>query len=99
MKGYMGKILRINLSKKAVSEETLDPQVVRQYLGGVGIATKILYDEVPKNTNPLSAGNKLIFAPGVFTGTGYPGGSRFNVVTKSPLTGIWLGSSAAGFFS
>jgi len=98
MKGYMGKILRINLSKKAVSEETLDPQVVRQYLGGVGIATKILYDEVPKNTNPLSAGNKLIFAPGVFTGTGYPGGSRFNVVTKSPLTGIWLGSSAAGFF-
>jgi len=98
MKGYMGKILRVNLSKMAMSEEILDSQVVRQYLGGLGIATKILYDEVPKKTDPFSADNKLIFSPGVFTGTGYPGGSRFNVVTKSPLTGIWLGSSAAGFF-
>jgi len=98
MKGYMGKILRVNLSNQVSSEETIDPQIIKQYLGGVGIATKILYDEVPRNTDPFSADNKLIFAPGVLTGTGYPGGSRFNVVTKSPLTGIWLGSSAAGFF-
>jgi aldehyde:ferredoxin oxidoreductase len=98
MKGYMGKILRVNLSQQKVKEESLDPHIARQYLGGVGIATKILYDEVPKGTDPLSEKNKIIFFSGVLTGTGYPGGSRFQVVTKSPLTGIWLGSSAAGFF-
>jgi len=47
MHGYMGKILRVDLSSGKISTEELDPQMVNEYIGGSGFATKILYDEVP----------------------------------------------------
>ena len=93
--GYAGKILRINLTTRKATEETLPEAVVRDYLGGAGFAVKYLYDEVPAATPALSEANKLIFAVGPLTATGAPCASRMAVVAKSPLTGA-VGMALSG---
>jgi aldehyde:ferredoxin oxidoreductase len=85
--GYMGKILRINLTQKTSKEEKLPPEVAKDFIGGAGFGIKYLYDEVRSGTDPLGPENKLIFVPGPFTGTTIPCASRMAVVGKSPLTG------------
>lgn len=84
--GYTGKILRINLSDQTSKEENLPIDLAKDFIGGAGFAIKYLYDEVSPGTNPLGGGNKLIFAPGPFTGTNVPCASRMAVAAKSPLT-------------
>ena len=59
------------------------------YLGGVGLAAKILYKELPKDIDPLSPGNKIVFATGPLTWTVAPGSGSINLCFKSPLTGIY----------
>ena len=98
MFGFMGKILRVDLTSGNIAEEALPEDVARKYLGGAGIATRYLYDEVPKGTDPLGPDNKLIFFTGPLTGTTSPSSSRYSVVTKSPLTGIWGQSNSGGSF-
>jgi aldehyde:ferredoxin oxidoreductase len=96
MFGWNGKILRIDLSSGRIGTEPLDPGLARDYLGGRGLGTKFLYDEVDPQVDPLSPANKLIFAPGPFTGTFAPSAGRYNVVTKSPLTGTVAASNSGG---
>ena len=91
-------ILRINLTDKTHTEESIDPAAFKKYLGGRGMASKILYDEVDPTIDPLSPGNKLIFANGLLSGTSAPTGGRYMVVTKSPLTGTIACSNSGGFF-
>jgi aldehyde:ferredoxin oxidoreductase len=98
MAGWMGQILRINLSKEEVSTEELDLDLAKDYIGARGLGTKIFYDEVDPQVDPLSAGNKLIFATGPLTGTAAVSAGRYNVVTKSPLTGGIAASNAGGYF-
>ena len=96
--GYMGKILRVDLSKSKISEESPDPNLLKLFLGGSGLATKYLLDEVKKGTDPLGPENKLIFMTGPLTGTTSPSGGRYTVVAKSPLTGFWGQANSAGFW-
>ncbi|MHA2227282.1 MAG: aldehyde ferredoxin oxidoreductase C-terminal domain-containing protein [Candidatus Hodarchaeales archaeon] len=98
MFGYMGKILRVNLSTGQITEEFPGEDTLRMYLGGAGLATKYLIDEVPKRIDPLSPENKLIFMTGPMTGTSSPSTGRYSVVTKSPLTGFWGQANSGGFF-
>lgn len=98
MHGYMGKIVRVNLTTGAITEEFPDKQTLRDFLGGAGLATKYLYDEVPPGTDPLGPDNKLIFMTGPLTGTPSPSTGRFSVVTKSPLTGWWGQANSGGFW-
>ena len=98
MKGLKGKILRINLSTGGISTEGIDESLARDYIGGRGIATKILYDELPVGIDPLGPENKLIFASGPLTGTAAPTGGRYMVVTKGPLNGAIASSNSGGFF-
>ncbi|SKC84463.1 aldehyde ferredoxin oxidoreductase family protein [Maledivibacter halophilus] len=93
--GYMGRILRINLTTGEIKTEELKEKMARDYIGGAGFGIKILADEVPGNIDPLSEDNKLIFAPGPLSGTSAPCSSRMAVVTKSPLTGA-VGMSTSG---
>ena len=65
-------------------------------MGGAGIAAKILYDETSAKTDPLGPENRLIFMPGVFTGSMIPSSGRHSVVAKSPLTGIYGESDIGG---
>ncbi len=93
--GYAGKILRVNLSKNEYSVEPLNFEDVKLYLGGAGLAAKILYKEIGKHTHPLSEENKLVFATGPFSATAAPGSGSVDLCFKSPLTGIW-GESRSG---
>jgi aldehyde:ferredoxin oxidoreductase len=84
--GYTGKMLRVNLTDKTTREENLPTEMAKDFIGGAGFGIKLLYDEVKPGTDPLSPGNKLIFAPGPFTGTTVPCASRMSVTAKSPLS-------------
>jgi len=95
-KGYMGKLLRVNLTNRRISEEPLRTEWARDYLGGAGLAARILFDELQAGVDPLSPQNKLLFMTGPITGTPFPASARYEVCTLSPLTGIWLDSSSAG---
>ena len=68
MYGWIGTILRVNLTSRTVKKEPLDPALAKQHIGARGLGTKIMYDEVDPRVDPLSPENKLIFAPGPLTG-------------------------------
>jgi len=98
MKGYAGKILRINLSDGRVSKEEISEEMRKKFLGGRGFAAKILWDEV-KGVDPLSEGNKIVFSTGPLTGLPLPSSGKMVIASKSPLTGGYgdgnIGSMAA----
>jgi len=96
MSGYHGKLLRVNLSQGSITEEEIPENMHRKYLGGAGLATKYLWDEVPKGADPLGPDNKLIFMAGSLTGVVAPSTGRFSVVAKSPQTGIWGQANSGG---
>ena len=77
--GYTGKILRVDLTEKSYSEEPLPVEVAQDFIGGAGFCVKYLYDEVAPDCDPLSPENKLIYAPGPFTGTTTPCASRMAI--------------------
>lgn len=81
--GWTGKLLRINLSNRQWSIEATEPYAQR-FIGGIGIGSKIFFDEVDLKVESLDPENKLIFAPGPLTGTLAPASGRFEMVSKSP---------------
>ncbi len=87
MYGYMGKVLRVNLSDGTIKTEPLDLKVAQKFLGSRGLGVKTLIDEVDPKVEPLSPDNKLIIATGALTGAPVPTSGRYMVITKSPLTG------------
>ena len=89
VKGFVGKILRVDLSKRKAKAEPIPKEWVVKFIGGEGFAAKIIYDEVPKGVDPLSPENKLVIMTGPLTGTLAPSSGRYLVAFKSPLTGIW----------
>lgn len=95
MYGYTGKILNIDLSTKKIWHQELDKERAEKFIGGTGLGTKILYDEVGPDVDPLSPDNIIIFTTGPLTGTNAPANGRVEVTTKSSLTGI-IGSSNTG---
>jgi len=96
--GYAGKILRINLTDRTTKEEKLPLEIAQNFLGGAGLGIKYLFDEVKPGIDALSPDNKLIFAPGPFTGTSIPCASRMAVVATSPLTGAVGNALTGGYF-
>ena len=97
MGGWRGEILRVNLTKGTCKKEKLDPKLARAYIGGRGLGTKILCDEVDPKVDPLNPKNKLIMATGPLTGTNASTGGRYMVITKSPLTGAVACSNSGGY--
>ncbi|MDR3530872.1 MAG: aldehyde ferredoxin oxidoreductase family protein, partial [Rhodopila sp.] len=96
MHGWVGKILRVDLTSGKISTAALDPALARDYIGARGLGTKFIYDEVDPKVDPLSAKNKLIFASGPMTGTFAPSAGRYDVVTKGPLTDTIAASNSGG---
>jgi aldehyde:ferredoxin oxidoreductase len=93
--GYAGKILRIDLTKGEARMVDLERSLASQFLGGRGFNSKLLYEAVGPETDPLGPENMLMFATGPLVGTMFPTASRFNISAKSPQTGI-LGDTNAG---
>ncbi len=67
--GYQGKILWVDLSDGSFKEESLPEEIYRQYLGGFGLAVKLIYDNMHAKVNPLGVEAILGFLPGLLTGT------------------------------
>jgi len=98
MNGWMGTILRVDLTSGALVKQELDPELAKAYVGGRGLATKILFDELQIDCDPLSPQNMLLFANGPLTLTGALSSGRYMVVCKSPLTGTICCSNSGGYF-
>lgn len=98
MNGYMGKLLRVNLSERKYTTEELDKEWLNFTLGGRGLATTIYTREVDSKVNPLSDQNKIIFATGPLVGTGCISAASCYVVSKSSLTGAIGCAKTRGHF-
>ena len=98
LKGFNGRILRVNLSDGKISVEEPPDDYYQRYLGGRGFIAATLLREVPGGINPFGPANKLIFALGPLTGLPLPGAARNSVGAKSPQTGGFGESEAGGFW-
>jgi len=98
-RGYMGKILFVNLSTGEIIEEEPEESVYRDFIGGYGIGARILYSRQKGRVNPLGPENTLGFITGPLTGTPSTFAGRYAVVAKSPLTGGWGDSNGGGHFA
>ena len=98
-KGYMGKILHVDLTANEIREETLPDSVYEKYLGGMGLGAYILHEKITVNADHLGPDNILGFLQGLLTGTGSLFTGRWMVVGKSPLTGGWGDANCGGTFS
>jgi aldehyde:ferredoxin oxidoreductase len=81
----MAKILRVNMTDRTAAYEEVPEKY--QHLAGRGLTSTMIYDEVDPTCHPLGPNNKLVFAPGLMTGTVAPTSGRVSVGGKSPLTG------------
>ncbi|MDW5299681.1 MAG: aldehyde ferredoxin oxidoreductase family protein [Sedimentibacter sp.] len=98
MKGYTGKLVRVNLSNKSIKVEKLNMEYAKDYFGGRGLGSKYLCEEIDPQIDALSPENKLIFMTGPVTGTYATCAGRFNVIAKAPLTGTIGASNSGGHF-
>mgnify|MGYP006283266623 FL=1 len=90
-------ILRIDMTDRSYKLEDVPEKY--QKLGGRGLTSTLIYDEVDPMCHPLGPNNKLVFAPGILTGTPAPSSSRLSVGGKSPLTGGIKESNAGSSFA
>ncbi|MEW8977135.1 MAG: aldehyde ferredoxin oxidoreductase family protein [Symbiobacterium sp.] len=98
MFAYKGKILRVDLTSGTIKTEYIEPKVARQYIGCRGMGTYYWMKECDPTVDPLSPENKLLFFTGPLTGTAAPASGRYNVITKSPLTGAIAASNSGGYW-
>lgn len=96
--GWIGTILRINLTEGSIKKEPLNMQDAHDYVGARGLGTKYYCNEVDPKVDPLSPENKLIFMTGPLTGTAACSAGRYEVVSKAPLTGIIGAANSGGHF-
>lgn len=95
-KGYMGKVLWVDLTGGTFQEEVIPDEVYRQYLAGYGLGAKLLWDRIPVGADPLGPDNVLGFVSGLLSGTGAHFAGRWQLVGKSPLTGGWGDANCGG---
>ena len=95
---WQNKIARVNLTEGSISTEPLNRQWAEDYLGGRGLASKYLWEEMDPAADPMGPDNVLIFATGPLTGTMASTSGRYVVVTKGPLTGAIACSNSGGKF-
>ncbi|MBS7648740.1 aldehyde ferredoxin oxidoreductase family protein, partial [Candidatus Bathyarchaeota archaeon] len=95
--GYIGKILRIDLSSRSFETQNLEEDLALKYLGGEGLGARILWEDLKPGIDPFDPSNELIIASGPLQGTKCPSVSRLCIVTKSPLTGGFTRTLSGGY--
>lgn len=96
MRGYIGKVLFVDLSTGAWESQEIPEAVYENVLSGVGLGAYYLYKNIPSGADPLGPDNILGFTSGLLTGTGSVMTGRWMAVCKSPLTGGWGDSNCGG---
>ena len=94
-----GKLLHVDLGTEAFGDHVVPEEAVRKYIGGKGLGIYLLDSMTAPGTGALDQGNALFSLTGPFTGTIFPTSGRFVVVTKSPLTGMYVDSHSGGHFA
>ncbi|HOQ99051.1 MAG TPA: aldehyde ferredoxin oxidoreductase family protein [Anaerolineae bacterium] len=98
MNGYLGTILRVDLTAGRLWDEPLNEDYARGFVGGSGLAARYVYDMVDAGTDPLGPDNPLVFMAGPLVGTVMPSAGRYSVGGLSPLTRLWGEANSGGFF-
>jgi len=92
------RLLHVDLSDRKWRVEELDEELYQRYLGGSGIAAKILHDELDVDASATDPESAIIFMNGLLTGSFVPTACKMTVCARSPLTGIWCESTVGGYF-
>ncbi len=92
-------VLSVDLTSGAMGTHTIDEATARKFIGGRGVAAKLLYAGLKPRTDPLSADNPLIFSAGALSGTLAPAAARTTIVSKSPATHRYLKCNAGGHWA
>jgi len=92
--GYWQRLLRIDLTNRKARVEPIDEEYLRKFIGGAGLASKFLLEEVPEKIDPYGTENTVIFATGPFQGPAIAGGAKFSIVGISPITGTFADTAA-----
>lgn len=98
MNGYHNRIAWIDLSRRKVEVKPLDGKDAQDFVGGASLGAAYLARLVGADTDPLGPDNALLFMTGPFTASGVPASSRHDVISLSPLTGIFGESNCGGSF-
>lgn len=93
--GNHGLALEVDLSSARTRTVPLEQSLLQDYLGGRGLASRILYDTIDPACDPLGPANVIVIAMSPLVGTGAPTAGRGHMVFKSPLTGF-IGSANCG---
>jgi len=96
--GYPFRILRIDLTTGKTSLEETSGAISRKYVGGTGLASKYLYEEVFPSVQWSDPENRMMFFTGPLAGTKVSGAGTFSVVSKGPMTNMAGATQANGFF-
>ncbi len=99
MDGYAGRILKVDLGSGGSRVEELPLGLAEEYIGGRGFAAKLLYDEVPKEADPLGPDNRVVVAAGPLSGLLVPGAGKTTFAAKSPATNGYADSNVGGHLS
>jgi aldehyde:ferredoxin oxidoreductase len=98
MQGDRGTILSVHLDSGLIRRDPLSYPLRSAYLGGRGIGVRLVSNQVDPATDPFDPSNILVLSTGCLTGSGIPLGSRYDLVTKSPLTGTLSSANSGGHF-
>lgn len=90
-------LLRVDLSQGKFGEEEIDADYRRAFIGGSGLAARLLWDDLDPSRDPLDPASPLLWMTGPLTGSGGPTTGRFTICARSPYTGIWGESNIGGF--
>ncbi|MBI4332209.1 MAG: aldehyde ferredoxin oxidoreductase family protein [Chloroflexi bacterium] len=100
MHGWAGTILKIDLTSGLIEKEPLDAGFAARWLGGEGFGASVLWDSLARgrlaNGDGLEPDNPLVYATGPLTGTLAPSSGRMEIITRSPLTGIFGDTNVGG---
>ena len=96
--GYMGKVLKVDLTTRQVTEYPWNDEDRRLFIGGKIMAAKVLYDNIEKGTEPFSPENYIAITTSPLNGSAAPSSGRFNISTLSPLTNFIISSNCGGNF-
>jgi len=99
MYGYSGKILHIDLTTRKTWTESKPEEWYKIYIGGVSMASRLCWENIEVGCDPLSPGNPICIANGLFAGTPVPVGGKYGIASKSPLTGFIGDSMSTGWFA
>src|SRR5271157_136084 len=89
-------LLHIDLASEVIDQQELSMDFLQEWIGGKGLGTRLLLDEVDPLIDPFDPQNKIIFVTGPLIGTSFPTANRYGILFKSPLTGTYAETYSGG---